>query len=137
MCILPQVRWLIQISTVLRPYYSSEVRYFGLFLAVMGAMSNQTAIISFSQNNIVGSSKRLLVSALNITGGALGGIIGSTIFKSRDAPLYAPGLHTVVGLQVAMIVMTASSMAVFWQRNRRADANNEIINGVAGWRHTL
>ncbi|VUC37779.1 unnamed protein product [Clonostachys rosea] len=125
-------------AKVVRPVYSSEVRYAGLFFAVMGAQANQTAILSFAQNNIVGSSKKLFVSALNIGGGALGGIIGSTIFRSEDAPTYGPGLYTVIALQALLICLTTVYTTMFWIVNRRADAStSSIINGIDGWRHTL
>lgn len=123
-------------STVVRPSYSNEVRYLGIFLAVMGAAGNQTALLSFAQNNIVGSSKRLFVSALNIAGGAIGGIIGSTAFRSQDAPFYNPVIYTVIALQVLLIVLMVGTLATFWRINRRADQRGEEIN-LSGWRHTL
>ncbi|KAM5374767.1 hypothetical protein ACJZ2D_006411 [Fusarium nematophilum] len=123
-------------STVVRPSYSNEVRYLGIFFAVMGAAGNQTTLLSFAQNNIVGSSKRLLVSALNIAGGAIGGIIGSTAFRSEDAPFYNRGINTVVALQVLLIALATGTLAAFWRINRRADQRGEEIN-LPGWRHTL
>ncbi|OQV05101.1 hypothetical protein CLAIMM_09894 [Cladophialophora immunda] len=122
---------------LVRPLYSSEVRYLGIFLAVMGVMGNQITILTFAQNNIVGSLKRLLFSALNIGGGAISGIIGNTIFRSQDAPFYAPGLYSVVTLQVLMIVLTFGSIAAFACKNRQADRENKIIHGIEGWRYTL
>ncbi|KIW34124.1 uncharacterized protein PV07_00920 [Cladophialophora immunda] len=122
---------------LVRPLYSSEVRYLGIFLAVMGVMGNQITILTFAQNNIVGSLKRLLFSALNIGGGAISGIIGNTIFRSQDAPFYAPGLYSVVTLQVLMIVLTFGSIAAFACKSRQADRENKIIHGIEGWRYTL
>jgi hypothetical protein len=42
----------------------------------MGAQCNTPAIITFQQNNVVGSSKRSVAAAMNIGSGAIGGIIG-------------------------------------------------------------
>ncbi|KAM5347486.1 hypothetical protein ACJ41O_010491 [Fusarium nematophilum] len=81
-------------------------------------------------------SKRLLVSALNIAGGAIGGIIGSTAFRSEDAPFYNRGINTVVALQVLLIALATGTLAAFWRINRRADQRGEEIN-LPGWRHTL
>jgi hypothetical protein len=58
------------------PGPSANVRFLGTFFAVMGAQCNTPAIISFQQNNVVGSSKRSVAAAMNIGSGAIGGIIG-------------------------------------------------------------
>jgi predicted MFS family arabinose efflux permease len=58
------------------PGHSAEVRFLGTFFAVMGAQCNTPALLSFQQNNCVGSSKRSLAAAMNSGAGAIGGIIG-------------------------------------------------------------
>ena len=128
---------------------SASVRFAGTFFAVMGAQCNTPAIITFQQNNVVGSSKRNVASALNIGSGALGGIIGrsytllrfilnySTIFRAADAPGYKPGMMATIGMQAFLLVGTLFITFIFWMRNRAADRNNTPIQGVLGWRYTL
>ena len=70
----------------------SGVKLFGTFLAVAGANANQPAAIAFAQNNIIGTSKRAVVSSMQIGFGAIGGIAASTVFRQQDAPRYIPGL---------------------------------------------
>jgi MFS-type transporter involved in bile tolerance (Atg22 family) len=67
------------------------VKLFGTFLAVAGANPNQPAALAFAQNNIVGTSKRAVGSALQVGFGAIGGIAASTVFRDKDAPRYLPG----------------------------------------------
>jgi len=55
---------------------SVNVKFLGTFFAVMGAQCNTPALITFQQNNVVGSSKRSVASAMNIGAGSLGRIIG-------------------------------------------------------------
>jgi predicted MFS family arabinose efflux permease len=58
------------------PGPSPQVRFLGTFFAVMGAQCNTPAILAFQQNNVVGSSKRNVASAMSTMAGAIGGIIG-------------------------------------------------------------
>ena len=55
---------------------SPQVKFLGTFFAVMGAQCNTPALMSFQQNNVVGSSKRSIAAAMNSGAGAIGGIIG-------------------------------------------------------------
>lgn len=43
------------------------------------------------QNNVTGYTKRSFASALTIGGAGVGGIVASTVFRSKDAPGYRPG----------------------------------------------
>ena len=61
-------------------------RYFGLFLAVYGSQSNIPASLAYGQNQTARPEKRGIVAAAMISVGAVGGICGSTIFRSQDAP---------------------------------------------------
>jgi len=63
------------------------VRYFGLFLAVCGCQANAPASLSYGQNQTPQLGKRGVVAAAMISVGGLGGICGSTIFRSQDAPV--------------------------------------------------
>lgn len=123
--------------TVAQPGPSPQVRYLGLHFAVMGAQVNQVGIITWAQNNIVGSSKRGFVAALTIAGGSLGGIVGSTVFRDQDAPGYAPGLYTTIALQGVMIGLILGLVMFFWRRNRAADRSGALLEGISGWRYTL
>jgi MFS-type transporter involved in bile tolerance (Atg22 family) len=70
---------------------SNGVKLFGTFLAVAGSNPNIPAVLAFAQNNIVGTSKRSVASALQVGFGAIGGIAASTVFRDQDAPRYLPG----------------------------------------------
>jgi hypothetical protein len=51
--------------------------------------------LSYAENNTGHPSKKGVVTATMITVGAVGGITGSTIFRSQDAPNYIPGMWLV------------------------------------------
>lgn len=63
------------------------VRYFGMFLATFGTQANVPASLAYGQNQTAKVQKRGIVAAAMISIGAAGGITGSTIFKSEDAPV--------------------------------------------------
>jgi hypothetical protein len=67
-------------------------RYVGLFLATYGAQANVPATLTFAQNQTARVEKKGVVAAVMIGSGAAGGICGSTIFRSQDAPTYYPGM---------------------------------------------
>lgn len=71
---------------------SGPVRYFGVFIATAGANANIPATMAYQANNIRGQWKRAFCSA-TLTGlGGIGGIAGSLIFRTQDAPEYIPGM---------------------------------------------
>lgn len=72
---------------------TSAVRYFGIFLITGGAQANVPASMAYMANNILGQWSRAFASAAYVAGGGLGGISGSLIFRSQDAPRYLNGVY--------------------------------------------
>jgi MFS family permease len=70
----------------------NAVRYFGVFLTVMGTSANIPTIMAYQANNIVGQWKRAMSSAIFVGMGGIGGIAGALVFRSQDAPQYRPGI---------------------------------------------
>jgi hypothetical protein len=88
-------------------------------------------------NNIRGHWKRAFCSATLVGLGGIGGIIGSLVFRSQDAPAYHPGLYACIVSQVIIILIVMALDAKFYFDNRRADAGDKIIEGIEGFRYTL
>ena len=122
---------------------NNGVRYFGVFLGIMGSQGNVPAILTYQANNIRMQSKRSVASALQIGFGAIGGIVASTVFRQRDAPGYVVGLWVSAGLQFYTLVVLAVASWCFYKTNRRADeqvARGEVeapIEGQIGFRYTI
>ena len=62
-------------------------RYFGLFVAVYGSQANGPQFLAYGQNQTATLNKKGVVAAVMISVGAAGGVCGSTIFRSQDAPV--------------------------------------------------
>ena len=112
-------------------------RYFGVFLAVTGCNSNIPTVLTYQANNIRGQWKRAFASATLVGFGGIGGIIGSTVFRSQDEPAYIPGMIAVILASILILFITALLTFIFRRNNRRADRGEIVIEGLEGFRHTL
>lgn len=95
-----QIRWpvicaqyLFTVAGLLIMLYGGPpaFRYFGLFLSVYGSQSNGPQLLAYAQNQTPTMAKKGILPAIMITVGAAGGVTGSCIFRSQDAPVcYTP-----------------------------------------------
>jgi len=114
-----------------------NVRLFGAFLGVAGANSSVPGTMAYQANNIRGQWKRAFCSATLVGGGGIGGIAGSLIFRSQDAPGYLYGfIGTIVANCVVLITVGVLTL-VFRRRNKLADEGKIVIEGLQGFRYTL
>jgi hypothetical protein len=90
---------------------SPWVQYFGIFLIAGGTHSNLPAIITWQTNNIRGKWKQSFCSASIIGAGGVGGIAGSLIFRSQDAPRYLPGFYACLVFVIPIFIPFASIFA--------------------------
>ncbi|KAF2738876.1 retrograde regulation protein 2 [Polyplosphaeria fusca] len=130
------------------------VRYFGLFLATFGTQSNVPATLAYGQNQTAKVQKRAVVAAAMISVGAAGGITGSTIFQSKDAPvgfcgsfnsfgreadekqLYMPGMWATIAMQMLYTVVTVCMSMYMKRMNALADEGKRpALEGVEGFRY--
>jgi len=118
--------------------YASNVgvRYFGVFLATTAVNANVPCILTYQANNIRGQWKRALASATLVGTGGIGGIIGSTVFRSQDAPEYGPGIITCMIACGLVIVITLMLEWKFMRANKRAASGGKVIAGLEGFRYT-
>lgn len=93
-------------------------------------------ILTYQANNIRGQWKRALASATLVGAGGIGGIVGSTVFRSQDAPGYIPGIIACLlanGLIIAIVLLLDFK---FWRANKRVDAGGKPIEGLPGFKYT-
>lgn len=112
-------------------------RYAGMCLAISACQSNNSAILIFGQNNIVGSAKTNLAAVLNIAGGVVGGLIGSTVYMNKEAPTYPTGLAITMAFQGCLLLSCLFVWPINVRGNRKAERGEILINGIEGWRWTL
>ncbi|EEY23075.1 high-affinity nicotinic acid transporter [Verticillium alfalfae VaMs.102] len=117
-------------------------RYSGVFLTAAGTTSAVPVTMAYQANNIRGQWKRAFSSALVVGVSGFGGIFGTLVFRSQDAPAYLLGLTTCLACAVLNILIVLSLTIYFYFANLRADRGEvelEISEEVRtqGFRHTL
>ncbi|KAK5172366.1 uncharacterized protein LTR77_004005 [Saxophila tyrrhenica] len=116
---------------------TAGVRYTGIFFLTMGVHSTVPALLAFNQSNTLGAANRAISSGMLIACGAIGGIIGSLIFRGQDAPGYAPGIYTTIGFCVYNIFALLVCIFAYRKRNQRI-AQGEVLEGAPeGYRFSL
>lgn len=97
------------------------VTYFFLFPIAVGLYSPYVCIVCLVANNLAPSSKRAVGMALLVTVGNLGGICGSNIFLSKQAPKYPVGFGVCLGVLVCSITATVVMRHFLKRENQRRD----------------
>lgn len=112
------------------------VRYFGFFLAVYGTQGNVPATLSYGQSNTSKQEKKGVVAAVMISVGAAGGVCGSTIFRSQDAPNYLPGMWSTIAMQMLYIIITVCYSMYLKRQNKAANEGKRgALEDVEGFRY--
>lgn len=109
----------------------------GVFLSIAGVQSIIPAVLTFMPNNVASVKARKVGIALQIVMGAMGGLVGSLIFRVEDAPKYRPGMYAAFALMVLFMINVASITEYFRRQNKKADEGGLTIDGVEGFRYTL
>lgn len=109
----------------------------GVFLSMTGIQCIIPTVFTFMSNNIVSVKSRKVGIALQIVVGAVGGVVGSQIFRVKDAPKYRPGMYAALALMVVFMINVAGITEYFRRQNKKADEEGLIIDGVDGFRYTL
>jgi hypothetical protein len=93
--------------------------------------------MAYQANNIRGQWKRAFCSASLVGLGGVGGIAGSLVFRSKDAPLYRPGIYAAITCNVLVIVIVAALSVYFTICNRKQARGQKVIEGQEGFRYTI
>ncbi|KAK7211188.1 hypothetical protein V2G26_018366 [Clonostachys chloroleuca] len=116
---------------------NNAARYFGVFLVAAGGQTQVPALLAYQAVNITGQWKRAFCSASLVAFGGIGGIGGTLVFRSQDAPGYAPGMIACMACCVGIIVLVVINSWDSLRQNRRADRDGTLIENTAGFRYTL
>jgi len=116
---------------------NAGVAYFGVFLICCGFNTNIPACMTYQSNNIRGQWKRAFCSATLIGTGGIGGIAGSLMFRSQDAPGYRPGMYASLGCAVLTLIVICINTWYFKRENAKADKGLKILQGHPDFRYTV
>ncbi|KAI1803495.1 putative MFS transporter [Daldinia bambusicola] len=112
------------------------VRYVGTYLATGAYVSNWAALSAYQANNIAGQWKRAFTAAAVTALNGAGGIAGSFIVRSQEAPHYTTAVWVSIGSHILIIAIVGAFSAYFFFANRLAARGKILIEGVEGFKYT-
>ncbi|KAJ5604961.1 hypothetical protein N7510_010115 [Penicillium lagena] len=111
-------------------------RLFGVFLTTIGPVANVPAAMAYQANNIRGQWKRALCTAVFVGFGGTGGMAGSLVFRSQDAPSYHPGIIACMACS-GLLILTVLLLSLHFKRcNRNVDQGLLVLEGLPGFKYT-
>ncbi|KAK5103428.1 hypothetical protein LTS08_002843 [Lithohypha guttulata] len=116
---------------------SSGVRYLGVFFVTASANANIPACMAYQANNIRGQWKRAFCSATLVGFGGIGGISGSLVFRSQDAPAYRPGIFAAIACNLLIILIVICNTIYFRAANKKVDRGEKVLEGLPGFKYTI
>jgi len=116
---------------------NAGVRYAGTFLATGAYVSNWAALTAYYHNNIAGQWKRVFASAVVAMFNGAGGIAGSFVVRSQEAPVYATAIWCSIGSHVGIIGVVGALSVWFWLANRWQREGKALLEGTEGFRYTF
>ncbi|KAJ6006772.1 hypothetical protein N7451_004716 [Penicillium sp. IBT 35674x] len=116
---------------------TAGVQYFGAILVTSGSSANLPTVMVFQANNIRGAWKRAFCSASMIGLGGTGGIVGSLVFRSQDAPKYLPGIYACLTANGIILLLTTLLVIYFSLQNKLASRGMVVIEDLPSFRYAL
>ncbi|XDG01052.1 hypothetical protein ABKA04_000667 [Annulohypoxylon sp. FPYF3050] len=112
------------------------VRYVGTYLATGAYVSNWAALSAYQANNIAGQWKRAFTAAAVTAMNGAGGIAGSFIVRSVEAPHYLTAVWVSIGSHILIIAIVGAFSVYFFFANKLAASGKILIESVEGFRYT-
>ncbi|KIJ06988.1 hypothetical protein PAXINDRAFT_43160, partial [Paxillus involutus ATCC 200175] len=89
----------------------SNVSFFGTYLCIIGGFASTNCVTPLA-HNLQGKYKRGVGMALQISVSTLGGLIGSNIFRTQDAPRYILGHGlAIMFISIGLITLVITVLA--------------------------
>ncbi|KAK7613331.1 major facilitator superfamily domain-containing protein [Phyllosticta paracitricarpa] len=112
------------------------VRYIGTFVATGAFVANWAALSAYQANNVVGQWKRVFTSATCTAFNGAGGIAGSYIVRSQEAPNYLTAVWISIGSHILMIAIVAAFSVHFAIANRAQKEGRRVLENMVGFHYT-
>lgn len=113
------------------------VRYIGTYLATGAYISNWAALTTYYANNIAGQWKRAFTAAAVTAMNGAGGIAGSYIVRSVEAPRYMTAIWISIGSHILMIGFVAVFSLYFAVANNQQRNGKVLLEATEGFRYTF
>jgi len=91
----------------------SGMSYVGMIIAVAGTFPARAIVLSWPANNVSGQTKRATATAMQITIGNLGAVLGTQLYRPKWSPRYFVGHGTVRHFVVHVVHLNDTQL---WSR---------------------
>lgn len=108
------------------------VSYFGTILAAAGIYPSCAIVLSWPTANVSGQSKRATATAMTITVGNLGAVIGTQLYRPNTSPRWYLGHGFALGYLVANICVAVTLWVCLARENAKKIARvegGELVEG--------
>jgi MFS family permease len=109
---------IIGLATLMTVHTGFSVRYLGINLVCMGALSAGLGIVCWYLMNLRGHKERSIGSAFMISFGNTGGILAPFAFLTKYAPYYHTGYAICIGVTALGLTATFLYTLLILRRNR-------------------
>jgi len=112
------------------PVKKPGVSYFGTILAAAGIYPSCAIVLSWATANVSGQTKRATATAMTITIGNCGAIIGTQLYRPKTSPRFKLGHSFALGYLVANLLVTGTLWVSLRRENRIKREKAERGEGV-------
>lgn len=91
---------------------------------------------AYQANNICGQWKRATVAAAITASNGLGGIAGSFIVRSQEAPRYITAIWVSIGSHIVIIGIAMGFSVYFWYANDKQKKGKIVLEETEGFKYT-
>ncbi|KAI0188599.1 major facilitator superfamily domain-containing protein [Xylaria flabelliformis] len=119
------------------PVARPGVSYVAVFFAAGGIYPATALVLSWPTINVSGQTKRAIATAMQISIGNIGAVLGTQLYRSHDGPRFIVGHSFALGYLLAnAIVVTILALILKKENKRRQSIAEEIKNvgEVPDWR---
>ncbi|KAF2963048.1 hypothetical protein GQX73_g10526 [Xylaria multiplex] len=118
------------IDPVARP----GVSYVAVFFAAGGIYPASALVLSWPTINVSGQTKRATATAMQISIGNIGAVVGTQLYRTYDGPRFIVGHSFALGYLLAnAIVVTVLAVVLSKENKRRASIAGEIMDVASVW----
>jgi hypothetical protein len=114
------------------PTHKPGVSYVGTIFAAAGIYPSCAIVLSWAAANVSGQTKRATATALTITIGNLGAVLGTQLYRPKTSPRWYLGHGFALGYLVANLGVVAALWVTLGRENRRKEeraARGEVASG--------
>jgi MFS family permease len=109
--------------------------YAGTFFAAAGIYPSTALALSWTAANVSGQTKRAVASAMQISIGNLGAVLGTQLYRTNMTPRFVLGHSFALGYLAANIVVTSTIWWYLARENKKRDAvtSETAVDDAEGW----